>query len=178
MAGKEISEIYCWEIESLGLTVYMASSIRGAISIGLCLGKGPDSPEYFKGIFPRHIVRKEKVINLPLIKAVERALDGKGPAKGLKLDIHPTPFQRMVLEAISLIPYGQTRSYGEVAIMVGRPGAARAVGQVMKRNPLPIIFPCHRVVAAQGIGGFSGGLALKRYLLKRESSHPLPCRNP
>ena len=173
MAGKEISEIYCWKIESLGLTVYMASSIRGAISIGLCLGKGLDSPDYFKGIFPRHIIRKEKAVNLPLIEAVERALDGKDPVKGLKLDIHPTPFQRIVLEAISLIPYGQTRSYGEVAMMVGRPGAARAVGQVMKRNPLPIIFPCHRVVAAQGIGGFSGGLVLKRYLLEREANRRL-----
>ena len=170
MAGKEISEIYCWEIESLGLTVYMASSIRGAVSVGLCLGKGLNSLEYFKGIFPSHIIRKEKAVNLPLIEAVKRALDGKSPARGLKMDIHPTPFQRMVLEAISLIPYGQTRSYGEVAIIVGRPGAARAVGQVMKRNPLPIIFPCHRVVAAHGIGGFSGGLALKRYLLKMEAN--------
>lgn len=174
MAGKKISEIYCWKIESLGLTVYMASSIRGAVSIGLCLGKGLDSPEYFKRIFPRHIVRKDRIINLPLIEAVERALDGKSPARGLKLDIHPTPFQRMVLEAISLIPYGQTRSYGEVAMMVGRSRAARAVGQVMKRNPLPIIFPCHRVVAAQGIGGFTGGLVLKRYLLEREALRPTP----
>ena len=58
-------------------------------------------------------------------------------------------------------------------MMAGRPGATRAVGQVMKRNPLPIIFPCHRVVAAQSIGGFSGGLALKRYLLEREANRRL-----
>ena len=169
MAGKEISEIYCWKIVSLGLTVFMASSIKGAVSTGLCLGKSPDSLEYFKGIFPPHIVRKDKAVNLPLIEAVERALDGKTPFRGLKPDIYPTPFQRMVLEAISLIPYGQTRTYGEVAAIVGKPGGARAVGQVMKRNPLPIIFPCHRVVAARGLGGFSGGLVLKKYLLESES---------
>jgi O-6-methylguanine DNA methyltransferase len=170
MAGKEISEIYCWKIESLGLTIYMASSERGAVSIGLCLGKGRGTLEYFKRIFPRDIVKKDKAINRPLIEAVETALDGKTLNKDLKLDIHTTPFQRMVLEEITLIPYGQTRSYGEIAVMVGRPGGARAVGQVMKRNPLPIIFPCHRVVAARGLGGFSGGLVLKRYLLDRESS--------
>ena len=169
MAGKEISKIYCWEIKSLGLTIYMASSKKGAVSIGLCLGKGQDSLQYFKEIFPRDIVKKDKAINRPLIEAIETALDGKTLCKDLKLDIHCTPFQRMVLEQIVLIPYGQTRTYGEVAMMIGRPGGARAVGQVMKRNPLPIIFPCHRVVATRGLGGFSGGLVLKKYLLESES---------
>jgi O-6-methylguanine DNA methyltransferase len=169
MAGKEISEIYCCKIESSGLTIYTASSKRGAVNIGLCLGKGHDCLKYFKKIFPLDIVKKDKAINRPLIEAIETALDGKTLCNDLKLDIHCTPFQRMVLEKIALIPYGQTRTYGEVAAIVGRPGCARAVGQVMKRNPLPIIFPCHRVVAARGLGGFSGGSVLKRYLLERES---------
>ncbi len=70
------------------------------------------------------------------------------------------------------MPYGETATYGEVAEMIGRPGAARAVGSAMARNPVPLVVPCHRVVAANGIGGYGGGdagIALKRALLDREA---------
>lgn len=79
-----------------------------------------------------------------------------------------TNFQRTVLEAIRKIPAGKTMSYGEAARMVGRPGAARAVGNVMAANPIPLVVPCHRVVASNGLGGYSGGLEVKRKLLKLE----------
>ncbi len=81
-----------------------------------------------------------------------------------------TPFQRSVLEAIRVIPAGKTMEYGEVAKMVGRPGAARAVGNVMAANPIPLVVPCHRVVASRGLGGYSGGLEVKRKLLKLEGA--------
>lgn len=71
------------------------------------------------------------------------------------------PFLAQVLRELRRQPYGATVSYGELAARCGRPGAARAVGQAMARNPLPIVIPCHRVVAGDGIGGFSPGLALK-----------------
>ena len=89
-----------------------------------------------------------------------------------KLDLlGATPFQREVWEKTRLIPYGETRSYSWVAGQIKQPGAARAVGQALARNPLPIIVPCHRVVASNGkLGGFSGGVELKRYLLSLESS--------
>ncbi len=90
---------------------------------------------------------------------------------GLKLKLDGmTPFQRKVLETISRIPPGETMTYGEVAKAAGRPGAARAVGNVMARNPIPLILPCHRVVAASGLGGFTGGLEIKRKLLQLEGS--------
>lgn len=80
-------------------------------------------------------------------------------------------FSRQVLEAARRIPYGERCSYGELARAVGRPGAARAVGQVLHRNPLPIIVPCHRVVGADGgLRGFAGGVELKRRLLELEHS--------
>jgi methylated-DNA-[protein]-cysteine S-methyltransferase len=80
-----------------------------------------------------------------------------------------TPFQRSVWQAARLIPFGQTRSYGWLAGQLGSPGAARAVGQALGRNPLPIIIPCHRVLAANGgLGGFSRGLEMKRFLLQLE----------
>jgi methylated-DNA-[protein]-cysteine S-methyltransferase len=82
-----------------------------------------------------------------------------------------TPFQRKVYEAVLKIPKGQVRTYAQVARMIGRPNAARAVGQALKRNHWAPKIPCHRVVASDGkLGGYSspGGLAAKRRLLRQE----------
>ena len=88
-----------------------------------------------------------------------------------------TPFQRSVWSALEEIPFGETRSYGQIAARVGRPGAPRAVGQANARNPLPVVVPCHRVIAAdRGIGGYSGsgaegaGASTKRWLLRHEGA--------
>jgi methylated-DNA-[protein]-cysteine S-methyltransferase len=82
-----------------------------------------------------------------------------------------TPFQREVWQTLRLIPYGETRSYAWVAESISRPEAARAVGQAVGKNPLAIIVPCHRVIASDGtLGGFSGGLELKRHLLRLEGN--------
>ena len=80
-----------------------------------------------------------------------------------------SPFRRTVLEEAMRIPAGETRSYGWLAQKVGSPRAARAVGRVMATNPLPLVVPCHRVVASDGsLGGYGGGLALKERLLRAE----------
>ncbi len=84
----------------------------------------------------------------------------------LRLD--GTQFQRQVWAELSRIPYGETISYGELARRVGRPKGPRAVGQANGRNPVPIIVPCHRVLAGTGIGGYGGGLPVKRALLSIE----------
>ncbi len=84
--------------------------------------------------------------------------------------LEATPFQRAVWETTRLIPYGETRSYTWVAEQIKQPAAVRAVGQALARNPLPVIVPCHRVVASDGkLGGFSGGLDMKRHLLRLET---------
>lgn len=81
-----------------------------------------------------------------------------------------TPLQQNVLRAVAAIPFGRVRSYGDIARAVGRPGAGRFVGNVMARNPFPILIPCHRVVRSDGsVGGFGGGPALKKAMLKMES---------
>ncbi len=87
-----------------------------------------------------------------------------------KLDLSGgTDFQRSVWQATRLIPYGETRSYIQIARQTGRPKASRAVGQALHRNPLPVIIPCHRVVAGNGtLGGFGGGEEMKSYLLALE----------
>jgi methylated-DNA-[protein]-cysteine S-methyltransferase len=80
-----------------------------------------------------------------------------------------TPFERSVWEALQQIPYGETRTYGEVAKTLGMPHSARAVGSANHKNPIPIVIPCHRVVqSGGGLGGYGGGLELKRKLLDLE----------
>ena len=84
------------------------------------------------------------------------------------MELDGTPFQQEVWAELSRIPYGETISYGELARRVGRPNGPRAVGQANGRNPIPIIVPCHRVLASNGIGGYGGGLKVKRALLAIE----------
>ena len=82
-----------------------------------------------------------------------------------------TDFDRSVWDQLARIPYGETRTYGQVARAIGKPKAARAVGTANGRNPIPIVVPCHRVVAGGGkLGGFGGGLSLKRKLLQLEAA--------
>ena len=108
-------------------------------------------------------------------RAVARQLreyfDGKRTVFELKLHPKGTPFQKAVWKALAAIPYGETRTYGEIARAVGRPTAVRAVGQANGQNPLPIVVPCHRVIGADGsLTGFGGGLPTKRALLELEGA--------
>lgn len=96
-------------------------------------------------------------------------VEGRAPCPDVELDLSGfTEFQRRVIAAVRAIPRGQTLTYGEVALLAGRPGAARAVGQVMAANPFAILVPCHRVVARKGLGGFGWGLEVKKGLLEIE----------
>lgn len=108
-----------------------------------------------------------------LIKRLKVYFSGGRAAFPDVLDLsRATLFQRETWEVTRLIPYGETRSYLWVAEQIKRPRALRAVGQALGRNPLPIIVPCHRVVANDGrLGGFSGGLEMKKYLLRLEASN-------
>jgi len=104
--------------------------------------------------------------------ALKLTLAGKTPNSLPPLDLsNGTDFQQKVWSALREIPAGTARSYAEVARAVGRPGAVRAVGQACGANPIPVLVPCHRVIAAHGkLGGFSGGLEWKRKLLAREKA--------
>lgn len=97
--------------------------------------------------------------------------DGDGPERGLPLaPDFPSEFVRDVCRELIRIPPGRTRTYGEVAAAVGRPGAARAVGGACGMNPVCVFIPCHRVIAAGGIGGFSARIEFKRLLLAIEGA--------
>lgn len=94
---------------------------------------------------------------------------GKRRTFSLPLAPKGTPFQKEVWQALSSIPYGQTRSYADIAAQVGRPKAFRAVGMANNRNPIPIVIPCHRVVGSSGdMVGYAYGTKIKRYLLELE----------
>jgi methylated-DNA-[protein]-cysteine S-methyltransferase len=101
--------------------------------------------------------------------ALQSVLAGRAPKFSPPLDLAGTNFQKSVWNALRKIAVGRTKSYGEIARAIGRPKAVRAVGGACGANPIPVLVPCHRVLAANGkIGGFSGGLAWKRALLARE----------
>ncbi len=97
-----------------------------------------------------------------------------GSRRTFKVKLAPSPatdFQSDVWEALRRIPYGQVRTYAEVAGAVDRPRAHRAVGNANHANPWPIVIPCHRVVSSVGLGGYGGGEDVKRYLLELEGVH-------
>jgi len=106
--------------------------------------------------------------------ALKAILAGRTPQRLPPLDLSAgSAFQQAVWRALAKIPLGETRSYGEIARALGKPKSVRAVGGACGANPIPVLVPCHRVLAAQGkLGGFSGGLNWKRQLLAREGLNP------
>jgi methylated-DNA-[protein]-cysteine S-methyltransferase len=116
----------------------------------------------------------------PVLLETERQLreyfEGTRKVFDLKLDFNGTEFQRKVWSALLTIPYGETRSYAEIARQIGSPQAVRAVGAANGRNPISIVAPCHRVIGSTGkLTGFAGGLETKAFLLALEGpQRPLP----
>ena len=107
--------------------------------------------------------------NDEILEQVRAYLRGDRRTFDLPLDLRGTPFQESVWRAVATIPYGDTTTYGALAAGIGRPQAARAVGQAVGANPVPIVIPCHRVVGTSGsLTGFGGGLPLKERFLALE----------
>jgi methylated-DNA-[protein]-cysteine S-methyltransferase len=109
----------------------------------------------------------------PVLVETQRQLEeyfaGKRKSFSIALDMRGTRFQKDVWEALLAIPYGETRSYGQLAKQLGKPRATRAVGAANGRNPVSIIVPCHRVIGSSGkLTGFAGGLEAKAHLLSLE----------
>src|SRR5665213_1780278 len=115
--------------------------------------------------------------NHPVLLETERQLNdyfsGKRKSFSLKLDFKGTEFQKKVWAALLTIPFGETRSYGQIAKQIKNPKAVRAVGAANGKNPISIIAPCHRVIGSTGkLTGFAGGLETKGFLLALEGGHP------
>lgn len=116
----------------------------------------------------RNRTSSEKVLDV-VVNQLKEYFQGKRKAFDLPLDLEGTIFQKKVWHQLQRIPYGQTVSYGDVAKRIKNPKAVRAVGSANGKNPVCVIVPCHRVIASDGtIGGYSGGLHVKRKLLALE----------
>ncbi len=121
--------------------------------------------------YPAAELYQDSELLRPWVEEVIRHLAGEQPHLDLPVDIRATAFQWRVWEELRAIPYGQTRSYSQVARAIGQPTARRAVAQACKQNPVPLIIPCHRVVRDDGsLGGYRWGVERKQRLLEQEAS--------
>lgn len=142
-------------------------SNRGLVYLNLLDGKEEDSVKYVNGNYGQ--TRKIDEFNCDYHKQIIEYLEGRLKEFSLPLDLRGTDFQKKVWFELLKIPYGETRTYKEIAINIGLPKAYRAVGGALNKNPLLIVVPCHRVIGSNGhLVGFGGGLGLKERLLALE----------
>jgi len=141
--------------------ILLAGDDHGLHYIGFPEGKGR--------ILPQPDWTRSHTAFADAAQQLSEYFQGRRRSFDLKLSPHGTGFQLAVLQALQTIPYGETRSYADIARAVGKPNAVRAVGAANGRNPLPIVIPCHRVIGSNGsLTGFGGGLDTKRFLLDLE----------
>jgi methylated-DNA-[protein]-cysteine S-methyltransferase len=121
--------------------------------------------------FGTRVLRAPKAVD-PVVRELDEYFEGRRQSFDLPVDLRGrTDFSRAVLEKLARVPFGEVTTYGTLAAQAGRPRAARAVGTIMNRNPIPIVLPCHRVIGASGdLVGYGGGLDRKRQLLDLESA--------
>lgn len=127
-----------------------------------------------RGEFPSAEMRQDNPALGEWVTAIVGHLSGQLPNLSLPVDVRATAFQRLVWEYLREIPYGETRTYQQIAIELGQPGAARAVGRACATNPVAVVVPCHRVVRRDGnLGGYRWGLHRKKALLNQEQAQEL-----
>lgn len=151
-------------------TIRTAATDRGLALVALPGEPKKDFDSRIERYFSGYEIKTGGSVNLKAEKQLKRFLEGRLKRFDLKLDVQGTEFQKKALRRVARIPYGKTLTYGELAAAVGSPGAARAVGSANARNPLPLVIPCHRVVATNGLGGYGGGPGMKKKLLKMEGA--------
>lgn len=166
--------VHTAEFESPIGSLLCASTERGLAYVRLPRAGGRGFAGWLRRQAPGAEVRTGFAPNKAAIQQILDYLEGKRSAFDLPLDLRGTDFQRRVWGALLAIPYGQTRTYADVARTIREPAAVRAVGTANGANPCAIVVPCHRVVATGGkLGGYGGGLPLKRRLLALERANPL-----
>ena len=160
-----------WDVTDSPLgPLYIAASARGLCSLDF----GVSQDDFVGQLDPMARTERNPMALTPVTDQLRGYFEGTRSGFNLSIDLDRlTPFQTSVLQAARLIQPGTTLTYGQVARTIGKPNASRAVGQALGRNPVPIVIPCHRVVASDGsLGGYSGGggLASKRLLLTLEGA--------
>lgn len=157
---KEVEREICIYESPIGRMIVSASE-RGIDGLFFCDEK--------ESKVPREICEDSEILS-SCISQLDEYFKGKRTSFDVPLDLKGTQFRRLVWDALLLIPYGETVSYGKVAEMIENPKAVRAVGGANNANPVSIIVPCHRVVGSDGkLTGYGGGLWRKEWLLEHES---------
>jgi len=147
--------------------VLVAATPRGLCRISY---RGEAEVERLAKDFGARVLRSPKPLE-PVRRQLDEYFEGRRRDFELELDLVAPEFHREVLAELARVPFGETTTYGTLATRVRRPNAARAVGTVMNRNPIPIVLPCHRVIGANGsLVGYGGGLDRKRALLALEGA--------
>jgi len=162
--------VYTAELSSPIGTLRLASTDKGLAWLGLPRAGGCGLSGWLRRHAPHARIEPSEAVHRSAMEQILEYLGGERVRFELPLDLRATGFQRAVYDELLQIPYGETRFYAEVARRIGRPRAMRATGAANGANPLPLVVPCHRVVASDGLGGYGGGLALKRRLLAMERS--------
>jgi len=150
--------------------------VIGATDVGLCWVSLAASDETLvaelRDEFPRAtLVADTDGTMAPMLRAVTARLAGERHSPDVAIDMPVTAFQQQVLDALIAIPYGETRSYSQIAAAIGKPGAARAVANVCATNRVAVVIPCHRVIHADGtMSGYRWGNAIKKALLQAEGA--------
>ena len=150
--------------------VFVASTERGVCAVDFLKTEKTFLRE-LKERFVGEIVKDDRK-NKKAVGQLRKYLNGELRRFDCRLDFKGTPFQKKVWSALSKIPYGQTRSYQDIAKSIGHPKAFRAVGNANGQNSIPLIVPCHRVIESSGgLGGFGHGIKVKKRLLDLEKAH-------
>jgi methylated-DNA-[protein]-cysteine S-methyltransferase len=149
--------------------LYVAKTDKGLCYIGSPGNSYEEFKAYFDKRFPAAVLVENNQALAPYLEELSGYFDGTKQTFSLPIDVKGTPFQEEIWSALQTIPYGKTVSYSEIAALINRPSAARAVGSAIGANPLLILVPCHRVIGKNGaISGYRGGMELKRFLLDLE----------
>lgn len=152
--------------------VFVASTIQGVCMVDFLTSEKTFLKELERR-FPGEIIRDDQK-NREVLSQLGKYLRGELKRFNCPLVFKGTPFQRRVWSELAKIPYGETRSYKEIAEAIGHPKAYRAVGNTNGQNSIPLIIPCHRVIQSDGgLGGFGHGVEVKKQLLDFEKTHGL-----
>ena len=149
-------------------TFRSAATDRGLVLLHLPGSSEVSFYEALHRLFPGHKRSEASEISLETERQITAYLAGELTEFTVPIDLRGTSFQRKVLDRVAAIPYGETRSYRRIAEEIGSGKAARAVGAANASNKVPIVIPCHRVVGTTGLGGYGGGLEMKKRLLELE----------
>lgn len=171
VTAVQTSPLYWSRLQEPTWSLYLAATEQGLAFVGSSGGSLEELTAWANRRFPGCLFTQDDRRLAPYADELAAYLRGELQRFTLPYDLHGTPFQQDVWQALCAIPFGQTRSYSDIAESIGKPAAVRAVGAAIGVNPLLITVPCHRVIGKNGaLTGYRGGLEMKMRLLELEQA--------